>query len=798
MAAVTPKPSPGGDGVAKVPDIAHIQSQQLLQKFVAAKPAVDSFVPNVGMADGGDVQLRPGLYTAWLIGPDDWPMASETEMARSADELGAMARQHASANEEAKRQSDQVLQTYWTSGDGATAAAAHYEQEYNAQNHLVDVLTAGSSGMRRLSGAVATAKRLIRQEHDQAHEEIEAYLKSPGPLGIAGVAPIVAEHRAMITSYAADLKDIVADETQSLTNKFGAPDAPPKESGGRGQGGWNDDPKDHSKPPATGDGGNSPGTGSGGGDPTSSAPSKPSSRDQAGWSTSPPATPASPPRPSMPSLPSSPSGGNGASPLSGAASGGMGGPVSSLLGGGPAGVANNVGNPASSVQAQTSRAMQSAMGGDFGRGLMAGANAAGAVPPPPPAQPVPQAPASPLAAPMSSASPAAAPATVSAPAPSAAPAVAAPTGGGPVGSPAVGGPGGAQMTSYGSVLPPGGAGGGAGPVAGGPAGLSGGTVPPGPVGSGGGAPGATGFVPVDRGGRDSGAVSRDISRSDLETARAVVADLAAASSVVHPGLDWAVGVARGAQGIPKLWIATNEGLGYIPAGVYVPRSMRVVRDLEDGRWIGWFNPAETVIRAITARKDDTRVSAVATTFMSRSEMVDETVRDVAVGVAAAVGGPEQAEASQQLQSRAHRLETVAPALFRELSMGDRAVVDAYARHLTQQAVFSSSGPELSATAQGVARAVLSGSWPSAEEWSALREEYSSARLMAGSQRPGVIGIPDPQQSMAYQYDFVACQRLETLVCWERDSRADVVYAAGAAGVPTPSLALIAAEDEPRR
>ena len=784
MPAVTPNPSPSGDGVAKVPDIAQIQSRQLLQKFVAAKPAADCFVPNVGMADGGDVQLRPGLYTPYLVGPEDWPTASESEMARSADQLGAMARHHARANEEAKGHSDQVLQTYWRSGDGAEAAEAHYAQEYVAHQHLVDVLTAGSSGMRRLSDAVGAAKRLIRQEHDQAHEEIEAYLKAPGTLGIAGVAPILTEHRTLIMGYSTDLKAIVTDETQSLTNKFGAPETPPKENGGRGQGGWSDDAKDHSKPPAAGGQDNTQGTGSGDG---SSVPSAKSPRGQSNWSDAPSASPAAPSRPSMPSLPSSPSGGSGGSPLSGAASGGMGGPVSGLLGGGPGGLANGVGNPASSVQGQTSRAMQTAMGGDFGRGLMAGANAAGAVPSPPPSQPVPQAPASPLAAPMSSALPAAAPATMSAPTPSAAPAVAAPAGGAPMGSSAVGGPGGSQMTSYGSLLPPGAAASGAGPVAGGPAGLSGGAAPPGPVG-GGGAPGASGFVPVDRGGRDSGAVSREVSRSDLETARAVVADLAAASSVVHPGLDWAVGVARGAQGIPRFWIATNEGLGYIPAGVYVPRSMPVVRDLEDGRWFGWFNPAETVMRAIEARGEV--VSAVATTFMSRSEMVDEAVRDVSMGVTAAVGGPEQAEASQQLQSRAHRLETVAPALFHELSVGDRAVVDAYARHLTQQAVFSSAGPELSAAAQGVARAVLSGSWPSTEEWSTLRDECSSARLMAGSQRPGVIGIEDGQQSMAYQYDFVACQRLETLVCWERDSRTDVVYAARAAGVPTPSLALI--------
>ncbi|MEX3646456.1 chemotaxis protein, partial [Mycolicibacterium porcinum] len=90
--------------------------------------------------------------------------------------------------------------------------------------------------------------------------------------------------------------------------------------------------------------------------------------------------------------------------------------------------------------------------------------------------------------------------------------------------------------------------------------------------------------------------------SDLEVARREVADLAAASSVVYPGLEWAVGVARGSQGIPRYWIASNEGLGcYIPAGVYVPRSMPVAGDLNDGHWAGWFDPAETVLRVIEAR-----------------------------------------------------------------------------------------------------------------------------------------------------------------------------------------------------
>ena len=53
-------------------------------------------------------------------------------------------------------------------------------------------------------------------------------------------------------------------------------------------------------------------------------------------------------------------------------------------------------------------------------------------------------------------------------------------------------------------------------------------------------------------------IARDVSMTDLESARAAVADLAAASAVVYPGLQWAVVVARGASGIPEMWMTSNE------------------------------------------------------------------------------------------------------------------------------------------------------------------------------------------------------------------------------------------------
>ena len=272
--------------------------------------------------------------------------------------------------------------------------------------------------------------------------------------------------------------------------------------------------------------------------------------------------------------------------------------------------------------------------------------------------------------------------------------------------------------------------------------------------------------------------------TDLELARATVADLAAASCVVNPGLDWAVATARGASGLPEMWIATNEGAGYIPPAVYLPRSAPLAAGLDpdfDARWFGWFNPAETVLRAIRDRGDV--VSAIATTWVTRSELISDAVEDVAMGVAPS-GGPTDADASRLTRRRSHRLETINPALFDALERTDAADVDDYCRELTQTVAFG-GGPELSAAAQSVARTLASARWPSVEEWAVLRREYESARLLSGSQRPGLTGIEEPDAVVRYMADYAYCRRLEALLCWEAGTPADIVYAALAAGVVLP-------------
>lgn len=788
MAVVSrPVPSPFPDPPKEDPDkwIAH----QLVGQIVAARPAADNFAPRTGVPCGQDIQLRPGAYTYALVAPGEWPTDSETALEAAGEKLTARSRRTTDAAEESKRLYTAVLNDPCTDGKWAEAASAHYEKQHKALLRASEAQAAVGAGYTTLGGDVRTIKQKIREEHDTAHAKIERTLRfqamSGGPVGVAA---IVAEHRPQIAALATELRGHVATQTGTLLKNF--PETPqfdgdPRKSTGIG----NDLPTDGS--PGKKDDVNPPGTGTKNDLPTGGKPGAGSPSATGGTSngignsppsagiTSPSSPSSSPARPSLPSV--SAGGGSGSSPLSGAASGGMGGPLSGLLGGGPAsGVAGGVGSPASSVQGQAVRAMPGSLGGEFGRGFAAGANAAGTMPISPPSQPIPpQSPASPLAAPMGSASPAAAPATTSVPSASAA---SAPSPGAASGGLAGGGPGGGQMSSYGSVLPPA-APAGAGPVVAGGANAAGSAGPPPPAG-GGGAGGGPGFVPVGGSSGGPSRVPRDVSLSDLERARAVVADLAAASSAVYPGLGWAVGVARGASGVPEFWIASNEGASYIPAGVHISRTMPLAGGLDagfDAQWFGWFNPAETVFRALRAR--EYRVSAIATTFMSRSELIDEAVRDVAVGVAPS-GGPEEAEASQPLRSRAHRLETVAPGLFQDLTAADPAVVDAYVRQVVGQAVFH-AGPELSTAAQTVARGIISGRWPAEAEWAALRQEYCSAALMAGSQRPGIIGLEDKDQLLIYQQDFAVCRRLETVVCWEHDSPADVVYAAWQAGVRVP-------------
>jgi hypothetical protein len=761
---------------------ANSEAAQLLTHFNAAKMAPDGFVPHVGMPGGADIPKPHGLYTNKLIGPGVWPTESENAVKQASKDYGTFQQRHQQAADTVLNLRDQVFSTCWTSGDAADAAYEHYGQQYRAHLGVVAIAEAGAGAFDRLGDGVRLTKRLMRDAHDEAHQQIEAYLKAPGGAPTATINGILDTHRVLIEGYSKELKGSDAAETTLLDDKFGIPEAPQNENAGNGShdrglptdepptGAPDGSPTPHGKPDADG---HRRGLPTSGADDASAGAAGLAGQSDDGLGRALPTLASLPSKGSggMPSIPSIPSGGGGGG---GSALSSLGGPLQGLMGGGK-GLTGPLGNVSpAALQGPSSGAMSPAsLGSEFGRGLGAGA---GAVPPASAPAAVPQAPSAPLAAPISQAG---------------APVAAAPAGGatyaaagnaGGTGTPAAAGGGAsaggiAPMSSYGSVLPPSAmpaaAAGGGGPasIGGAPAAppVTGGVCTPAPP---------TGFLPV----RDQVVpqrVARDVSMTDLELARVAVADLAAASSVVYPGLEWAVVVSRGSSGVPELWVTTNEGAGYIPAGVHVRRSMPLAARFDedfDARWFGWFNPAETALRAVRTRGD--AVSAIATTWAQQSELVNDATPDVAIAVAPS-SAPGDAEASELLNSRSHRLETVAPGVYQSLDRAEQHVAEAYARQLTQEAAFS--GPELSSVAQSVARGLISSRWPSSEEWSALRAEYEMERLMAGSQRPGLQGYEQPEQLVGYVQDFVHCRRLETLLCWEDGTPADVVYAAAMAG-----------------
>lgn len=93
----------------------------------------------------------------------------------------------------------------------------------------------------------------------------------------------------------------------------------------------------------------------------------------------------------------------------------------------------------------------------------------------------------------------------------------------------------------------------------------------------------------------------------------------AAEWVNYIGMDWAVGIFRSPSGTETV-ITSNDGASFIPAGVHVPRSVRVlatdplVDDHFRQLWFGWHDPARVLVEYANIRSETGwRLVAAATT-----------------------------------------------------------------------------------------------------------------------------------------------------------------------------------------
>lgn len=763
------------------------QAERLLKLFGAPAKSISKAASGALPGGvGGDHPPPQGPFVHFLFQPYVWPQDSETHLNSDADKWMEEAKAFDDSGDDVRQAANGVFDGGSWVGKGADAAGEAYKEAAAIKYHQADISRVASGLFKRASSDVGMTKRLMAKESDAAHKEIQTFLRSGSGQSLAQVAVILGVHRTAIQGYSSDLQGFVTQYTTQFTSHFkeGGPGGGSKfrQAGNDGMGTSpsTDSPSPGPPDPANPNGLPVPKGGGLGTKPSTGGLEPGQATPGPGGLSTLPSTDGGVPRPShnplaslmgsgLPSLPSMPGGGSGGGLPMGPLQGLMGG-----FGGFPGGMAPPTGLSAPGLQGSP----MPSLGMDFGRGLAAGASAAGAVPP------VTQAPMAPLAAPIETAPTSAAPAAAAVPTgPQAAAAASQP----PVQAPAGGMPAGG-MTSYGSVLPPQGAP--ALPAGGAPAPAA----PSVPAETGGGASGAgagAGLMPVA--GRRDVVVRKNDAYSDLETAKGLVAELAGAAKVTDPGLDWAVAVGRNTSGMPTYWVATNDGATYIPPQVFLRKTMPIAggHDADfDARWFGWVNPADKAVRA--AREFGDTVSAVATSWALPSEyLAEHPAPEVATGVKPRLE-PDNMAADPSAAARAHRLQTVDAALYADLVAADESVLRDYCRELIRQLVFGIAGEDLSRVAQAVGHALVAERWPTDQEWALLGEEHQDSLVIMSCQRPGLDGLENPDQTVSYTREFVRCRQLEALLCWEQHGGdlLNVVYAAWVAGIRTPLKATV--------
>ncbi|TQR87754.1 hypothetical protein D8S82_05665 [Mycobacterium hodleri] len=107
--------------------------------------------------------------------------------------------------------------------------------------------------------------------------------------------------------------------------------------------------------------------------------------------------------------------------------------------------------------------------------------------------------------------------------------------------------------------------------------------------------------------------------ADAAAAKGLAWSLQHAAQAVNYPIEWAVGVFRSPSGTETV-ITSNDGASYIPAGVFVPRSVRVlatdplVDDDFRQLWFGWSDPARVLVEYAQLRAElGWRLVAAATT-----------------------------------------------------------------------------------------------------------------------------------------------------------------------------------------
>lgn len=241
----------------------------------------------------------------------------------------------------------------------------------------------------------------------------------------------------------------------------------------------------------------------------------------------------------------------------------------------------------------------------------------------------------------------------------------------------------------------------------------------------------------------------------LETASALVYQLMHGSRL-YAAIDWCVGAFKTPSGVETI-VVSNEGCGFIPVGVFIPRSVRMLfsdPNVGNGfraRWFSWVNPAQTMLAyaaSISEGNPNIELWALAVSTDHGGSAVP--ARDAGIRHfedCSLMVSPIQvdAPAAPLDQSHQHRLETVDHAEYSRLTAasGQRGMdrFEMWAKTLgpVRTALSRASnllGFSVPPVIRHVTSALGNGEPVTDEQWNDLELARLNATLDSASQRPG--------------------------------------------------------------
>ncbi|MCX8565119.1 hypothetical protein OS122_29995 [Mycolicibacterium mucogenicum] len=272
---------------------------------------------------------------------------------------------------------------------------------------------------------------------------------------------------------------------------------------------------------------------------------------------------------------------------------------------------------------------------------------------------------------------------------------------------------------------------------------------------------------------------------DAQAAAALAWQLQHACRMVSFPIDWAVGVFRSGEGSETV-VMSAEGSGYVPAGVYLPRGVRLLAaDVDDEfrrLWFGWRDPAEVMVEYARQRQaSGWQLAAAASTGpIAQFRDFGTEYADQCTFERSPLSADDPIPVLDDMH--VHRLQLEASDLYDRLLRlvgAQQIYVDRVVIPVAGELVEAAKRFEHPDELQYAWATLTGGGEPTAEQWALFANVTATQFLSTQLHRPEAAGSPQDWKTAVYRDNWTVSRALEVLTGWASRPLpvADMAYAA---------------------